>query len=343
MVNKLGYSDKVTMFYHFKKPGCDLDNGLHTLRNDSDVLALGEYVTEISTPKNSCIIEAPDDIILVKRPNKFPPKKCSKSVCARNLLGWNEIRDRLGVGKSSQVTKVGQGSQSNPTPIVQPSAFVDDFYAVDDHFNGQCDFKPLFCLDDKAPLVNVYGTVKGKGKAIEVDVGDKGKGIAIDDEIESLEDAEDEEQGSEEEESDGFLDVENPVEEVDMDVIDPDEFESASDEDGLERIRSRKLKQLRKQGKTKDDSVPNTVFFVGKEFATADDVKKDIHKLSIETGRELFLKKMIKLDPQSKSKFVGGKPNARKLAANQCPFVIHVSKLRDYETWKVKTFDDTHK
>nr|GEW33641.1 zinc finger, SWIM-type [Tanacetum cinerariifolium] len=301
MVNKLGYSDKVTMFYHFKKPGCDLDEGLHTLRNDSDVLALGEYVTEISTPKNSCIVEAPDDIISVKRPNKLPPKKCSKSACARNLLGWNEIRDRLGVGQSSQVTKVGQGSQSNPTPIVQPSAFVDDFYAVDDPFNGQGDFEPLFCLDDIAPLVNVDGTVKGKGKAIEVDVGDKGKGIAFDDEIESLEDAEDEEQGSEEEESDIFwmwstLEFNaNDEIEVDMDVMDPDEFESASDEDGLERIRSRKLKQLRKQGKTKDGSVHNTVFFIGKEFATADDVKKDIHKLSIETGRELLIKENDKV------------------------------------------------
>ncbi|GJU72051.1 mutator type transposase [Tanacetum coccineum] len=182
--------------------------------------------------------------------------------------------------------------------------------------------------------------------------------------------------------------------EVDMDVMDHDEFESASDEDGLERIRNRKLKQLRKQGKTKDGSVPNTVFFVGKEFATADDVKKDIHKLLIETRRELFLKKNdkvrvraecrgtipvfedtpqhgpsdggpsqasgsspktkwtkakvseskgIQCSPQSKSKYVGGKPNARKLAANQCPFVIHVSKLRDSETWQVKTFDDTHK
>ncbi|GKD42132.1 hypothetical protein Tco_1266777 [Tanacetum coccineum] len=168
MVNKLGYSDKVTMFYHLKYTGCDLDNGLHTLRNDSDVLTLGEYVrlgnrlikvyvehhtstldtyyqsqqvTKISTPKNSCIIKAPDDVIPVKRPNKLPPKKFGKSTCVRNLLGWNEIRDRLGVGQSIQVTEVGQSSQSNPTPIVQPSAFVDDFYAVDDPFNGQGDFQ----------------------------------------------------------------------------------------------------------------------------------------------------------------------------------------------------------
>ncbi|GKF61184.1 zinc finger, SWIM-type containing protein, partial [Tanacetum coccineum] len=82
----------------------------------------------------------------------------------------------------------------------------DDFYAVDDPFNGQGDFEPLFRLDDIALLVNVDGTVKGKGKSIEVDVGDKGK-----------------------------------------------------------------------------------------NFATADDVKKDIHKLSIETRRELFLKKNDKV------------------------------------------------
>ncbi|GKB87965.1 zinc finger, SWIM-type containing protein, partial [Tanacetum coccineum] len=261
-----------------------------------DTYYQSQQVTEISTPKNSCIIEAPDDVIPAKRPNKLPPKKFGKSACARNLLGWNEIRDRLGVGQSSQVTEVGQSSQSNPTPIVQPSAFVDDFYAVNDPFNGQGNFEPLFRLDDITPFVNVDGIVKGKGKAIEVDVGDKGKGITIDDKIKSLEDAEDEEQSSEEEESDGFVDVENPVEEVevnmdsfdrtdddnigyeqnprefnandeievDMDVMDPDEFESASDEDG-------------------------------KEFATADDVKKDIHKLSIETRRELFLKKNDKV------------------------------------------------
>nr|GEY18489.1 hypothetical protein [Tanacetum cinerariifolium] len=196
MVNKLDYSDKVAMFYHFKKSGCDLDNGLHTLRNDSDVLALED-------------------------------------------------------------------------------AFVDDFYAFDDPFNGQGGFEPLFGLDDIALLVKVDGIVKGKGKVIEVDVGDKDKVITIDDKIESLDDVEDEEHSSEEEEeSDGFVDVENPVEEVevnmesfdrtdvdnigyeqnlrefnannefevDIDVMDPDEFESASDEDGLERIRNMKLK-----------------------------------------------------------------------------------------------------
>ncbi|GJW67985.1 hypothetical protein Tco_0122409 [Tanacetum coccineum] len=208
MVNKLGYSENVTMFYHFKKPSCYLDNGLHTLRNDYDVLALSEYVrlrnrvievyvehhsstldtyyqthqvTKISTPKNSCIIEEPDD--------------------ARNLLGWSDIRDRLGVGQSSQVIKVGQSN-------------------------------------DIAPLVNVGGTFKGKGKGIEVDVGDKGKCIALDDEENLVEEVAlnmdtfdrtdvnnmDYDQNTKE------FNV-NEDFEVDMDVMDPDEYESASDED----------------------------------------------------------------------------------------------------------------
>nr|GEX27052.1 hypothetical protein [Tanacetum cinerariifolium] len=241
MVKKLGYSDKVTMFYHFKKPGCDLALG--------EYLILGIRVIEVYVEHHTSTLDT-----YLKKPNKFPPKKFGKSASARNLLGWNDIRDKLG------------------------------------------DLEPLFGLDDITLLVNVDCIVKDKGKAIKVDVCDKGKGIAIDDEIESLNDAKYEEQSSGEEESDGFVDVKNHVEEVevnmdsfdrtdvdkisyeqnprefnandeievDMDVMDPHEFKSASDEDG-------------------------------KEFSTVDDVKKDIYKLSIETRRELFLKKNDKV------------------------------------------------
>lgn len=43
-----------------------------------------------------------------------------KASCAINmlLLSWIEIRERLDVGQISQVTKVSQSSQPNPTPIV---------------------------------------------------------------------------------------------------------------------------------------------------------------------------------------------------------------------------------
>lgn len=65
-----------------------------------------------------------------------------------------------------------------------------------------------------------------------------------------------------------------------MDVMDAKEFESASYEDGLERINKRKLKQLKKQSKPKDGSLHKTNFFVGQEFGSASEVKEKIHLLS---------------------------------------------------------------
>ena len=437
MVNQLGYKANVMMCYHFKKLDGDLDNGLHSLGNDHDVITLSEYVklghreidvyvqhdrtplhqvyqeADFRTPKNSCIIEE----IPAQKPSKLKPMKLGKSSCARNLLGWNDIRERLVVGQSSQVSEVGQSSQSKPTLNDQPSSFVEDFYSIDDPFMGNDDFQQLVGLE------NLKAVVEGPS----IDVGDKGKGVAVDDGAVNLGEDVDIAHSTDEEQSDGYVDEENPLEhvavnmdtfdasnadkmgttelpkefnaneeievdvDVDVDVMDVDEFESASDEDGLDRIRKRKVKQLMKKGNPKDGSLHKTVFFVGQEFGSADEVKENIHLLAIETRREIFLKKNDKervraecrgtipvfeesekhvssgglneasgssptnkwtrkkvgeskgFSPKPKSKQVGGKPNARKLAANQCPWVLHVSKLRDLETWKVKTFDDNHK
>ncbi|GJV67247.1 mutator type transposase [Tanacetum coccineum] len=188
----------------------------------------------------------------------------------------------------------------------------------------------------------------------------------------------------------------NEVFDIGIDVIDTEEFESASNEDGIERIRSRKMIQLKKQNNFKEGGLQKVHFFVGQEFSNSTIVKYLVHRHSIETRRELYLKKNDKVrvraackgtipvfitscdigpskvvescqtqrgessqptkwtkgkivnskgveSPLNKSKQVGGKPSLRKVAANQCPWVLQVSKLQDSETWQVKTFDDTHK
>ncbi|GJR48192.1 hypothetical protein Tco_1316295 [Tanacetum coccineum] len=155
MVNKLGYSDKVTMFYHLKYTGCDLDNGLHTLRNDSDVLTLGEYVR----------------------------------------LGNRLIKVYV-EHHTSTLDTYYQSQQSNPTPIVQPSAFVDDFYAVEDPFNGQ---------ENPVEEVEVNMDSFDRTDADNMGYEQNPREFNANDEIK-----------------------------VDMDVMDPDEFESASDEEGKE-------------------------------------------------------------------------------------------------------------
>nr|GEX02115.1 hypothetical protein [Tanacetum cinerariifolium] len=92
---------------------------------------------------------------------------------------------------------------------------------------------------------------------------------------------------------------------IGIDVIDTEESESASDENGIDMIRN------------------------------------FVHRHSIKTRRALYLKKNDKV--RVKSECRGGKPTLRKVADNQRPWVLHVSNLQDSETWPVKTFDDTYK
>ncbi|GJX12395.1 hypothetical protein Tco_0204153 [Tanacetum coccineum] len=46
MLEDLGQDGHRVMFYHFLKPGCDLDNGLEPIACDRDVVVLGNYVSE---------------------------------------------------------------------------------------------------------------------------------------------------------------------------------------------------------------------------------------------------------------------------------------------------------
>jgi hypothetical protein len=187
--------------------------------------------------------------------------------------------------------------------------------------------------------------------------------------------------------------------EVNVEVMDNEEFDSADEEDDLDRVRQKKLKQLKKQHKSLTAGVHKYYFYVGQEFGSREEVKKRVQLHSVETRRELYFKKNDKLrvraecrgtipvfeptsndgmsdgagpsqvsgpnskvgsslkekmtkskisarcSPKSgsKSKSIGGKPNLRKIAANQCPWALLVSKVGDTETWLVKTYDDEHR
>ncbi|GJW59101.1 hypothetical protein Tco_0105832, partial [Tanacetum coccineum] len=98
MVNKLVYNDKVTMFYHFKKLGCDLDNGLHTLRNDSGVLALGEFIDaiwcEVVMSLNGC--DKDETIrILARRPTMVAAMADMSSLIGTNYPVALDRQDRV--------------------------------------------------------------------------------------------------------------------------------------------------------------------------------------------------------------------------------------------------------
>ncbi|GJV15886.1 RNA-directed DNA polymerase, eukaryota [Tanacetum coccineum] len=77
----------------------------------------------------------------------------------------------------------------------------------------------------------------------------------------------------------------------DVEVLDNDYFESASDSDDEgSRLRKGRLKQLRKQEHA-SEQIYKTYFYVGKEFPNKDEVKAYIKEHSIETRREIRMEK----------------------------------------------------
>ncbi|GJU76553.1 transposase, MuDR [Tanacetum coccineum] len=99
--------------------------------------------------------------------------------------------------------------------------------------------------------------------------------------------------------------VQEPEYEVnpdDLDVIDNDNFESGtdSDDDGIEKVRRKKLKQIKKAKESEDNIVHKHFFFVGQTFASADDVKERVRLHSIETRRQLYLAKNDKVRIRAK-------------------------------------------
>ncbi|GJS38754.1 hypothetical protein Tco_0563797 [Tanacetum coccineum] len=287
LVQKLGYSAKVKLYYHFRKPDGDLDTCMHALGNDHDVRKLAEYVRL----GNKMIQEIEDDAMPEMKVIKLRPRKPVKGQYSKKLmLEWTGEPNVGAVdqGQASQVTKeIGESNN---------------------------DFDPFLDLDtlDDADREISESIGKGKGglETVEEDEIVIGGGNETKtNDVTDVEEGSDSKEGSDNESSDGtdsdeLVDKENPVEhvhvdmdtfdksnadkldakdrqgefnsnkeiDVDLDAIDNEEFESASHEHGLERVRQRKLKQLRKQNKPKHGDVHKYYFYVGQEFVSGDKV-----------------------------------------------------------------------
>ncbi|GKB51638.1 hypothetical protein Tco_0902391 [Tanacetum coccineum] len=295
---------------------------------------------------------------------------------------WKE-NDANEICESSTRHEDGESSQPKTTTDTTQTKFTTDFYTTGDPLMGQ-DFDQFFGLDSAPVDATNTPTTKADCVAAE-DENMDGDGSDSDNDGYSSE-------------SDGLVDEENELVdvEVDMDgfdrandntmgnegttefnadedfdigieVVDNDEFESASDEEGIDRIRTRKLKQLMKQNQINKSGVHKVHFYVGQEFPSSAEGNNSCFHANSEVGSSQVVGPSQTVRPsqgsqtkwtkgkiatskgiesplsQSKLKKVGGKPNLRKVAENQCPWVLHVSKLQDSETWQVKTFDDTHK
>ncbi|GJW97579.1 hypothetical protein Tco_0179387 [Tanacetum coccineum] len=208
-----------------------------------------------------------------------------------------------------------------------------------------------------------------------------------------------EDSGTEEDESDDedyLFDEDTYLEEVNVDMadyhfnIDADvewiRHSENSDDDGIEKVRRKKLKQIKKAKESEDNIVHKHFFFVGQTFASADVVKERVRLHSIETRRQLYLakndkvrirakcfgrnpvfildgegpsttdvgpkKKTIKgkgkqddtpLGPNKKGISSGGRGRPKPLAPDECPWAVQITKVKNSETWEVRTYNEEHK
>lgn len=161
---------------------------------------------------------------------------------------------------------------------------------------------------------------------------------------------------------------------VHEEVLQNDYFESGDESDGneLEIKRKRKLKEIQKQSQS-SSVVNRTILYVSQTFGSKKEAREYIKRHAIESRRQL---KIVKNDkcrlravcdgaipnfeenaskgsegnshsdeqatPRKKGKQVGGRGKKGKKYAFNCPWVLHVSKLNDSETWMVKTLKEEH-
>lgn len=271
-------------------------------------------------PTKKCtVVELEDDVPVA-----------SRSVRKQLMLQWNDS-----IGGQSSVNEIGESSVANEVgKNTFPTEFTSDFYSTidDQHFDpffGLDDDEVVAKATtvEQTLYKNTKGeTVHGKGKQHVVDeVSDDGK------DCDNGEDSDKNVDVTDSEDSDYIADEVNDIDEVEVDmdnfhanvdvnaefmgcgnlmnnvtcvdpveveVLDNDDFESGSEgeDDDLERIRKRQLKELRKQLGKNAEGVKNvTYFYVGKTFGTAKEAKDLIKLHSIETRRSIMLKKNDKL------------------------------------------------
>ncbi|GJX71163.1 hypothetical protein Tco_0308334 [Tanacetum coccineum] len=231
------------MFYHFLKSFCDLDNGLEPLASDQDVMLLAKYVAQglklvelyvehkkinpdIYTPpkpKKLVIEELEDDEPIISRAGIILlAKKLVLDVNESQISGKDKGQSSgngqepnvvtLEARKSSEVGKDGSSQV--------PSQFVNVFHSSYDPYVGSRDpnFDPFVDLDSILPPVN--NRQCNDSQIVEVESDDK-----YGDDTDS-------------QESDYLVDEDNNVDELiekkigeDVEVLDNDYFESASDTD----------------------------------------------------------------------------------------------------------------
>ncbi|GJV95689.1 hypothetical protein Tco_1547266 [Tanacetum coccineum] len=148
-----------------------------------------------------------------------------------------------------------------------------------------------------------------------------------------------------------------------LDVIDNDYFDSGTDseDDGIEKIRRNKLKEIKKANESADNIVRKLFLAKNDKLRIRAKCLGKIHVFTLDgegpsnTKEAAPKKKTTKVKgkkdvgpsdpvgPNKKGVSLGGRGRPKPLAADEYPWALQISKVKNTKTWEVKTYTDEHK
>ncbi|GJV67268.1 mutator type transposase [Tanacetum coccineum] len=330
IVEELGNDGHKVMFYHFLKPDSDLDYGLQPLGSDQDVLFMAKYVEEGHKLIDEVEIEEDVEVLnndyFESDSDEENELELEDDEPRQYRAGSTKVSRKMvvdvNVGQSSESAKdAGQisGGAKDACQSKSQDPKFDPFTDLDAILPTNTSHQAETNVGDKNDLVSEHSQGHGDGTEHRDDT-EHSEGNEHSEWNEDTDSSDDDSQ-----DSDYIMDEENYVDDVDVDmedfhynidesvefmgsknrdetfdeveieedveVLNNDYFESDSDEENeLDRLRKRKLKQIRKQAHA-SPQVYNTYFYVGQDFPNRDAVKELVKEHSIETRREIRMEK----------------------------------------------------
>nr|KAJ0211262.1 hypothetical protein LSAT_V11C400228420 [Lactuca sativa] len=347
MMVKLGYIDEnlhVEMYYHFRRPLCDLDFGLFALASDDDVRHLAKYVgqhklievytehgqTKLHTysmspnPSKVRIVEidcTPKRLFLEWHDTQVEPNDVLTFEPNRNNPPVSPTRNEPSIDKVDMVSDNANIMETEIEHNSDDNSSGDEINSGDDSESQDGDF----LLDED----NIIDDVKVDMREFHLNVDPDVEWIG------------------------GASKRKNHVvtkdgNEADLEVIDMELFLSdSSSDDGIEGERNKKIKAIRRAHENENAQVSEP-FYLYQKFNSSKEFKDMVNQHAIDTRRELDFEKndknRVRIVCRGTITSLGGGTGQEVVnEEGKCPWVLFASKWKRDKDWTVKTYVSEHK
>ncbi|CAI9304457.1 unnamed protein product [Lactuca saligna] len=347
MMVKLGYIDEnlhVEMYYHFRRPLCDLDFGLFALASDDDVRHLAKYVgqhklievytehgqTKLHTysmspnPSKVRIVEidcTPKRLFLEWHDTQVEPNDVLTFEPNRNNPPISPTRNEPSVDKVDMVSDNANIMETEIEHSSDDNSSGDEINSGDDSESQDGDF----LVDEDNIIDDVEVDMREFHLNVEPDVEWIGGASKRKNHV-----------------------VTEDGNEADLEVIDMELFLSdSSSDDGIEGERNKKIKVIRRAHENENAQVSEP-FYLYQKFNLSKEFKDRVNQHAIDTRRELDFEKndknRVRVVCRGTITSLGGGTGQEVVnEEGKCPRVLLASVTKRDKDWTVKTYVSEHK